>query len=249
MDIFKSGQNTPKMPDGSTCRIPMTEGEREMCKAAGYVPRMSDITWRIFRIMAEFVDGFQFLSGLSKEVTIFGSTRLPANNKWYQEAEKLGKLLAQNGYTVVTGGGPGIMEAANKGAYEAGGESVGLNIQLPKEQRINPYVKSSKAFHYFFTRKVILTASAQTFVYFPGGFGTLDELFEILTLIQTKKIENVPVVLVGEQYWTGWKNWITQTVLGEYDAIEVKDLEIFKIVDSAEEALELVKDTGERLFF
>lgn len=249
MDIFKSAQGASKSPDGSTCRIPMTEDEREMCKSAGYVPRMSDITWRIFRIMAEFVDGFQFLSKLSKEVTVFGSARTPANNKWYQEAEKLGRLLAQNGFTVVTGGGPGIMEAANKGAFEAGGESVGLNIQLPKEQRINPFVKSSKAFHYFFTRKVILTASAQTFVYFPGGFGTLDELFEILTLIQTKKIENVPVVLVGENYWNGLKKWITDTVLGEYDVINAEDMEIFQIVNTAEEALELVKKTNERLFF
>lgn len=249
MDIFKSAQSSSKMHDGATCRIPMTEGEREMCKSAGYVPKMSDITWRIFRIMAEFVDGFQFLSGLSKEVTIFGSARTPANNKWYQEAEKLGRLLAQNGFTVVTGGGPGIMEAANKGAFEAGGESVGLNIQLPKEQRINPFVKSSKAFHYFFTRKVILTASAQTFIYFPGGFGTLDELFEILTLIQTKKIENVPVVLVGESYWNGLKKWITETVLNEYDVINVEDMEIFKIVNTAEEALELVRKTNERLFF
>lgn len=249
MDIFKSSNGVNKVPDGSTCRIPMTVEEKESCKASGYVPRMSDITWRIFRIMAEFVEGFQFLAGLSREVTIFGSARLPANGKWYQEATRLGKLLAENGYTVVTGGGPGIMEAANKGAFEAGGDSVGLNIQLPKEQRINPYVRSSKAFHYFFTRKVILTASAQTFVYFPGGFGTLDELFEILTLIQTKKIESVPVVLVGREYWSGLESWIKETVLGQFDTINVEDMKIFTIVDNAEEALAVVKRSTERLFF
>ncbi|MBU1126580.1 TIGR00730 family Rossman fold protein [Patescibacteria group bacterium] len=211
--------------------------------------RMSDITWRIFRIMAEFVEGFQFLSQFSNEVTVFGSTRLPATNKWYQEAEKLGRILAQNDFTVVTGGGPGIMEAANKGAHEAGGISVGINIQLPKEQRINPYVKTSRAFHYFFVRKVILAASAQAYVYFPGGFGTLDELFEILTLIQTKKSESMPVILVGKEYWDGWLNWVKSTVFEEFDAIDADDLEIFKIVDSAEEAYELVKHSSERSFF
>lgn len=236
--------------DGSICRVPLTSEEREMIETEKAKSlRMSDITWRIFRIMAEFVEGFQFLSQFSNEVTVFGSTRLPATNKWYQEAEKLGRILAQNDFTVVTGGGPGIMEAANKGAHEAGGISVGINIQLPKEQRINPYVKTSRAFHYFFVRKVILAASAQAYVYFPGGFGTLDELFEILTLIQTKKSESMPVILVGKEYWDGWLNWVKSTVFEEFDAIDADDLEIFKIVDSAEEAYELVKHSSERSFF
>lgn len=237
-----------KTKDGAMCRIPLTEEEKEHI---GNVvpPTMSDMTWRVFRIMAEFVEGFEFLSKLKNEITIFGSARLPATNKWYKEAEKLGRLLAENGFTVVTGGGPGIMEGANKGAYDAGGESVGLNIQLPKEQRINPFVKRSRAFHYFFTRKVILAASAQAYVYFPGGFGTQDELFEIITLIQTKKSESIPVVLVGEEYWKGWLGWMETIVLGEFDCIDREDLEILKIVDSAEEAFEVVRHSSERSFF
>lgn len=248
MDIFKS-VDKPGLPDGQTCRIPLTHAEREQCKESGYVPKFGDITWRVFRIMAEFVEGFQFLSGFSKEITVMGSARTPASNRWYQEAVRFGKMLAERGYTVVTGGGPGIMEAANKGAYEAGGISVGINIQLPKEQRINPFVKESKAFHYFFTRKVILTASAQTFVYFPGGYGTLDELFEMLTLMQTKKIEVVPIVLVGKEFWSGLLEWIRTTVHEEFDAIDKVDLQLFTLVDTAEEALAVVETSHERVFF
>ncbi|MDP2631712.1 MAG: TIGR00730 family Rossman fold protein, partial [Candidatus Uhrbacteria bacterium] len=161
----------------------------------------------------------------------------------------LGALLGKSHFTVVTGGGPGIMEAANKGSFEVGGESVGLNIQLPLEQRINPYVKSSRAFHYFFTRKVILAASAQAYVFFPGGFGTNDELFEILTLIQTKKSEVVPVVLVGREYWDSWYRFVNETMFLEFDTINKEDMDIFKIVDSAEEAYEIIKDSEERSFF
>ncbi len=158
MAIFANKKNKSNLTNKrSICRLPMTAEEKESCKNVDEhaAPKMSDITWRIFRIMAEFVDGFQFLSELSKEVTVFGSARLPPTNRWYQEAVKLGRMLAQEGYTAVTGGGPGIMEAINKGAYEAGGESIGLNIQLKTEQRINPYVKKSRAFYYFFTRKKI----------------------------------------------------------------------------------------------
>lgn len=248
MDIFKTIDKAG-LPDGQTCRIPLTHDERELCKQSGYVPKFGDITWRVFRIMAEFVEGFQFLSSFSREVTVMGSARIPASNRWYQEAVRLGKMLADNGFTVVTGGGPGIMEAANKGAYEAGGKSVGINIQLPREQRINPFVKESKAFHYFFTRKVILTASAQTFVYFPGGYGTLDELFEMLTLMQTKKIEKVPVVLVGKEFWGGLLEWIQQTVYERFDAIDRLDMNLFTLVDTAEEAFAVVKTSHERVFF
>ncbi|MFH1632224.1 MAG: TIGR00730 family Rossman fold protein [bacterium] len=251
MDIFKGTKKSiPNgMNSGQVCRVPLTGEERELAKQYGYVPRMSDITWRIFRIMAEFVEGFQFLSRLSSEVTIFGSARTPTDNKWYREAEKLGRLLANGGFTVVTGGGPGIMEAANKGAFEAGGESVGLNIQLPREQRINPYVKSARAFHYFFTRKVILAASAQAYVFFPGGFGTNDELFEILTLIQTEKSEKVPVVMVGLDYWSDWLRWVKGTMLEEFGTIDRADLEIFEIVDNAEQAFEIIQSSKERSFF
>ncbi len=231
--------------DDPTCRVPMTHSEREM----GHSPKMHDITWRIFRVMAEFVEGFQYLSQFKKEVTIFGSARLPPANKWYQEAEMLGTLLAKGGFTVVTGGGPGIMEAANKGASEAGGMSVGLNIQLPMEQRINPFVNTSMAFHYFFSRKVMLAASAQAYVYFPGGFGTQDELFEILTLIQTGKSEPVPVILVGRPYWGPWLAWIRQVMADEFETIDAEDLNLFQLVDSADAAFEIIKRSKERSIF
>lgn len=247
MDIFKSSRSSH--PEAAICRIPLAPDEKDVYEATGSTPRMSDITWRIFRIMSEFVEGFQFLSKTSKEITIFGSARLPATNKWYVEAQSLGRLLAEGGFTVVTGGGPGIMEAANKGAYEAGGESVGLNIQLPKEQRVNPYVKTSHAFYYFFTRKVILAASAQAYVYFPGGFGTMDELFEILTLIQTRKSECVPVVLVGKAYWGELDSFIQKTLYSEFGTIDREDMSLYHVVDSAEEAYEIIKATKERNFF
>jgi uncharacterized protein (TIGR00730 family) len=236
-------------PQDGKCRIPLTEEERNYCKDSGVQPSMSEITWRIFRIMAEFVEGFQLLSTLRREVTILGSARLPADNKWYQEAVKLGALLAEGDYTVITGGGPGIMEAANKGAYDAGGESIGINIQLPFEQRINPFVKKSRGFHYFFTRKVILAASAQTFVYFPGGFGTMDEFFEILTLVQTQKSEKLPIILVGKEYWEGLLDWIKDVLYAKMDTISKEDLDLFVLVDSAEEAYEIVKTSSERSIF
>lgn len=240
----------PTNPKEKICRIPLTDEEREFCNVESHsAPRMSDITWRIFRIMSEFVEGFQFLSEFSREVTIFGSARLPSSNKWYQEAENLGRLLAKEGYTVITGGGPGIMEGANKGAYDAGGESVGLNIQLKNEQRINPFVKKGRAFYYFFTRKVILAASAQSYVYFPGGFGTLDEMYEILTLIQTKKSEPMPVVLMGHEYWDGLVAWMRETIFEKFDAIAKEDLDIFHVVDTAEEAMEYIRTSSERTFF
>jgi len=238
-----------KKEQKNTTRIPLTPEETEQCKISGEAPRMSDITWRIFRIMAEFVEGFLFLSELDREVTIFGSTRLAPDSKWYQEAVELGAKLGKNGFTVVTGGGPGIMEAANRGAFEVGGRSVGINIQLPMEQRINPYVNHSRAFHYFFTRKVILAASAQAYVYFPGGFGTMDELFEILTLIQTEKSEKIPIVLVGKEYWDGLFNWLKQIQLEKFETIHATDLDLFHIVDTAQEAFDLIKESKERTFF
>lgn len=252
MDIFRraSTSNTSVTdPQSAICRIPLTDEERALAHGAIAAPKMSEITWRIFRIMAEFVEGFQFLSTTKKEVTIFGSARLPPTNRWYLEAVKLGRLLGEHGFTVVTGGGPGIMEAANKGAYEAGADSIGLNIQLPNEQRINPYVTRSRAFHYFFTRKVMLAASAQAYVYFPGGYGTLDELFEILTLIQTKKSERIRVVLVGHEYWDDLVNWLRVRVLGMFDAVHQEDLTIFTVVDTAEDAFDIIKSSQERSIF
>lgn len=212
-------------------------------------PQLSDITWRIFRIMAEFVEGFQFLSEHSHEVTIFGSARFSSDNYWYKEAEKLGRLLAKNKFAVITGGGPGIMEAANKGAAENNGISIGLNIQLPTEQRMNPFVTEGRPFHYFFTRKVIMSASAQAYVFFPGGFGTLDELLEMVVLIQTGKAQKVPIVCVGREFWTPLAEWIKKMVFEKYDAIEKKDMNIYQIVDTAEEAFKFIKDSKERTIF
>lgn len=232
---------------GRICRIPLSPDET--VRGVVTPPQMHEITWRIFRIMAEFVEGFQFLSSFQREVTIFGSARLPETSPWYQEARKLGQLLGECGYTVITGGGPGIMEAANRGAYERDGESVGLNIQLPMEQRINPYVKKSRAFYYFFTRKVMLAASAQAYVYFPGGYGTLDELFEILTLVQTGKMAHIPIVLVGKSFWRPLFDWVQEHQL-KNDLISPEDRHIFRIVDTAEEAFDIIQsESKERSFF
>ena len=231
---------------GSTCRIPLAPAEQIVVKDP---PRMYEITWRIFRIMSEFVEGFQFLSESSREVTIFGSARLSEDSKWYKEAEKLGELLAKNKFTVITGGGPGIMEAANRGALEGKGVSIGLNIQLPSEQRVNPYVTKSRAFHYFFTRKVMLAASAQAYVYFPGGFGTMDELFEVITLIQTKKMQRIPVIVVGKEFWQPLFDWIGGSMRDDLKTLNSDDLDIITIVDTAEEAFENIKDSEERTFF
>ncbi|MDD5731656.1 MAG: TIGR00730 family Rossman fold protein [Patescibacteria group bacterium] len=193
--------------------------------------------WRMFRIMGEFTEGFEFISKLKNSVTIFGSARFDEDNKWYKESQKLAHLLSKSGHHVVTGGGPGIMEAANRGAFGGTpGDSVGLNIQLPKEQRVNPYVERSMAFHYFFTRKVCMSFSANAFVYFPGGFGTLDELFEIVTLVQTKKIEKVPIVLIGKDFWVPFLVFLKQKLVKEYKTLEKKDLDLMAVFNNAEDA-------------
>lgn len=202
--------------------------------------------WRIFRIMAEFVEGFNFIADFKKAVTVFGSTSVSEKHKYYQEARKLGYLLAKRGYTIITGGGPGIMEAANRGAFEAKGESVGINVQLPEGQRINPYVTKPIGFHYFFTRKVMLSFSSCAYVFFPGGFGTLDEFFEMVTLIQTKKLgKKVPIIAVEKEYWLPLSEWIKSQLLNR-NFIEEEDLKIFNIVDSAEEALRIIEKFTKR---
>lgn len=208
-----------------------------------------NVNWRIFRIMAEFVDGFEFLYPLRKEVTFFGSARLGERTHWYKEAQLLARSLAKDGFTIITGGGPGIMEAGNRGAYEASGESIGLDIELPEEQRRNPYVKRGIGFHYFFTRKVMLSASAQAYVFFPGGYGTLDEFFEMVVLIQTRKMEPVPVVCMGKEFWEPLDSWIRDTMVTQYQTVSPRELEIYSIVDSADEAFALLKDSPERKYF
>jgi len=199
-------------------------------------------SWRIFRIMAEFVDGIETLSSLDPAVTIFGSARSKPGDKYYAMAEELGGLLAKAGFCVISGGGPGIMEAANKGATEAGGQSVGLNIVLPFEQRLNPYTNIHLNFRYFFVRKVMFVKYAMSYVIFPGGFGTMDELFEALTLIQTDKIKPFPVVLIGSDYWRGLLDWIQNTMLKENNILP-EDQAIFTIVDSPQAAVDIIMNT------
>lgn len=201
--------------------------------------------WRVFRIMAEFVEGYEFLSSFKNEVTILGSARLPEGSKYYNIAVELGKLLGENGFTTITGGGPGIMEAANKGAFEANGESLGINIQLPFEQRVNPYVKKSTAFYYFFTRKVMLTSPANAFVYFPGGFGTMDEFFEIVDNMELGKMQKVPIVLVGKEFWQPILDFLTDRSV-PIGSVPLHDIEQWHLVDTAEEAFEFIKDTKDR---
>lgn len=206
----------------------------------------TEFSWRIFRIMAEFIEGFQFLADLKKEVSIFGSTRFNQKNVHYKKALKLARLLGKAGFTIITGGGPGIMEAGNRGAVETGAESVGLNIQLPREQRTNKYVKKSIGFYYFFTRKVMLSISAQAYVFFPGGFGTLDELMELIVLIQTKKAEPIPIVLVGKEFWTGFLKWIDEQMVRSNKTINKEETRIYTLVDTAEEAFAIISKTKER---
>ncbi len=205
--------------------------------------------WKIFRIMAEFIEGFEFISKLTGEVSIFGSARAMPSDPYYQQARELGHALGKKGYTMVTGGGPGIMEAANRGAYEADAPSVGLNIQLPMEQRTNDFVKKGMGFHYFFTRKVMLSASAQAYVFFPGGFGTLDEMSEMVTLVQTGKIpKNVPIILYGKKFWSPFMDWVNGMMCEQQRYIEKEELAIINLVDTVEEAVAIIKQTHERPF-
>ena len=196
-------------------------------------------SWAIFKIMAEFVEGYEKLSKIGPCVSIFGSARTKPGEEYYELSEEVAYKLTQNGYGVITGGGPGIMEAGNKGAYRGKGTSVGLNIELPFEQHDNPWIDKDKnvEFDYFFVRKVMFVKYSQGFIVMPGGFGTLDELFEAITLIQTKKIGRFPIVLVGSSFWSGLLDWIKNTLLAEGNISE-SDLKLFRVVDTADEAIE-----------
>lgn len=196
---------------------------------------------RIRRIEEEFRRGFQFLEKYDKAVTIFGSAQSSFPQEVYEKATKTAKLFSEADYTVITGGGPGIMEAANKGAYESGGQSVGLNIMLPEGQRINKYVLEAEAFHYFFSRKVMLAFSSQVYIFLPGGFGTMDEFFELTTLVQTHKIAPVPIILVHKEYWKPLLDWIEGDLYKTYGAIDKDDTDIYTLVDTPEEAYEVAE--------
>ncbi|WRS29151.1 TIGR00730 family Rossman fold protein [Actinomycetaceae bacterium MB13-C1-2] len=200
--------------------------------------RSSD-PWRVMRIQSEFVEGFGSLSNIVNAVSVFGSARTKPGTKDYQVAEEIGRLIAERGFSVVTGGGPGIMEAANKGAYKAGGVSVGLGIELPFEQGMNQWVDLGINFRYFFVRKVMFVRYARGFIVLPGGFGTLDELFEAMTLVQTRKIERFPIVLVDSEFWAPLLEWL-RTSLVQRGLIDAADLNIVKVVDTPEEAVEAV---------
>ena len=196
--------------------------------------------WRVFRIMAEFVDGFDQMSKIGPAVSIFGSARIKHDSPYYSAAEKTAKLLVRAGYAVITGGGPSIMDAGNKGALEAGGKSIGLNIDLPFEQKPNPYINHLINFHYFFCRKVCFVKYAKAFVIFPGGYGTLDELSESITLIQTQRMEPFPVILYGSKYWKGLLDWLKTSVLEE-NCIEAKDLKLMQAADTPEDVVKIIK--------
>lgn len=197
-------------------------------------------SWRVFRIMSEFVQGFELLRNYGLAATFWGSARLTPSDPYYKAAEEIAAKLAKKGFAIISGGGPGIMEASNVGAFKVGGKSVGLNIELPFEQKLNPYTTESLTFKYFFSRKVMLTFASEVYVYFPGGFGTLDEFFEIVTLIQTKKIEPVPIVLYGSDFWNPLLRWFEKDLVKKFKTISTEDLDLFVVVDSVDDAMKYI---------
>ncbi|MHC4127309.1 MAG: LOG family protein [Planctomycetota bacterium] len=200
-------------------------------------------SWRVFRVMSEFVEAFETLAKVGPAISIFGSARLPAGDPYYEKAVRCGAGLVKRDFAVITGGGPGIMEAANKGALEAGGTSIGLNISLPMEQAPNPYQNVELDFRYFFIRKVMFVKYAQGFINFPGGFGTMDEFFESLTLIQTLKVVPFPVVLIGSDFWSGLLDWMRDVMEQKFHNISPEDLDLFHLTDDVEEAIDIVHET------
>lgn len=225
----------------------LTEDERKIVRAfeeKDWNEIKSYDSWVIFKVMSEFVEGFEKLAKIGPCVTIFGSARTREDHKYYKMAENIAAKLVRHGYGVISGGGPGIMEAANKGARSEGGKSVGLNIILPFEQQGNAFIDPDKliTFDYFFVRKVMFVKYSQGFIVMPGGFGTLDELFEALTLIQTKKIGRFPIVLVGKEYWSGLVDWIETTLLHSANNVHKEDLDLYKVVETETEAVEVIDE-------
>jgi len=239
-DRKRSGRLTvrPDKDHEATRRAGRTEDE-SLLKPSARPEFLDSDPWRSLRILSEFVEGFDALATVGPAVSVFGSARIGPNHRQYKSARQLGRLLAEAGYAVITGGGPGIMEAANRGCHEAGGLSVGCNIELPMEQDLNPYVDLGVEFRYFFVRKTMFVKYADAFVIYPGGFGTLDELFEALTLIQTRRIRDFPVILIGSEYWAGMLDWIKGTLLAEA-AIAPEDVGLLRITDDVEEACRIV---------
>jgi uncharacterized protein (TIGR00730 family) len=222
----------------------MEDKVRKAFEAKGWNEIKTTDSWQVFKMMSEIVNGFEKLAKIGPCVSVFGSARTEPDNKYYHLAEEIAQKLTQQGYGIITGGGPGIMEAGNKGAFEGKGKSVGLNIDLPFEQHSNPYIDKDKNidFDYFFVRKLMFIKYSQGFIVLPGGFGTLDELFEALTLIQTHKIGKFPIVLVGTQYWQGLLNWMEETMLIQEKNISIEDLNIFKLVDTADDAVRVIDE-------
>lgn len=217
----------------------MTKKERRQWEAI-----KGENSWTMFKVMSEFVDGFELMDKVGPSVTIFGSARTKVGQKYYELGRTIANRLVEEGFGIITGGGPGIMESANKGAFEKGGSSIGLNITLPFEQEANKFIDGDKLinFKYFFIRKVMFVKYSQAFVVMPGGFGTLDELFETLTLIQTKKISKIPVILVGSEFWSGLKEWIVQMMLGTEKNINASDIDLIPIIDDPEEVVKYIDD-------
>ena len=257
--MAKTDANKPKVKKSSKPAEPETVAEAKTLEKAPEYWQLTDDevllrspepedeyktsdSWRVFRIMGEFVGGFDDLATITRGVTIFGSARTHEDGEMYEAARETGKLLAEAGFEVITGGGPGIMEAANRGAFEAGKVSVGCNIELPFEQAPNPYQTKSLSFKYFFVRKTMFIKYSNAYIIFPGGFGTMDELFEALTLIQTRKIRNFPVVLFGSQYWRGLLAWVTSTMLNEGN-INEEDLGLMHLTDSPADAVDFIIKT------